>query len=110
MPAVSEAQRRLLNARFGHAWVKAHHFDNKGPLPMHVGGKMSLNKALAKQHRRRKAKPNAHAPLGQGGRFAALEQKLAARPGVTNPGALAAFIGRKKFGAKRFNALSRGGR
>jgi hypothetical protein len=37
MPAVSEAQRRLLNAKFGHAWVRRHHFDNKGPLPYHVG-------------------------------------------------------------------------
>ena len=34
------------------------------------------------------AKPNASAPLGQGGRFAALKNKLASRPGVTNPGAL----------------------
>lgn len=36
MPAVSQAQRALLNARFGHAWVKKHHFDNKGKLPEHV--------------------------------------------------------------------------
>jgi hypothetical protein len=36
MPAASEAQRALLNARFGHAWVKAHHFDNRGKLPAHV--------------------------------------------------------------------------
>lgn len=33
MPATSQAQRELLNARFGHAWVKRHHFDNKGKLP-----------------------------------------------------------------------------
>jgi len=36
MPAVSEAQRRYLNARFGHAWVKEHHFDNPGKLPNRV--------------------------------------------------------------------------
>ncbi len=36
MPAKSQAQRKLLNARFGHAWVKAHHFDNKGKLPAKV--------------------------------------------------------------------------
>lgn len=35
MPAVSGAQRRYLYAKFGKAWVKAHHFDNKGKLPMH---------------------------------------------------------------------------
>lgn len=36
MPAVSQAQREYLNARFGHAWVVKHGFDNKGRLPMHV--------------------------------------------------------------------------
>ena len=50
------------------------------------------------------------APLGQGGRFKALENKLDNRPGVTNPGALAAYIGRKKYGAKKFAKLSAGGR
>jgi hypothetical protein len=39
MPAKSQAQRELLNARFGHQWVKAHHFDNRGKLPAHVKGK-----------------------------------------------------------------------
>jgi len=36
MPAKSEAQRRYLNAKFGHKWVKKHHFDNAGKLPKHV--------------------------------------------------------------------------
>lgn len=36
MPAKSSAQRRYLNARFGHAWVKKHHFANKGKLPARV--------------------------------------------------------------------------
>lgn len=39
MPAQSQAQRAYLNAKFGHAWVKRHHFDNKGKLPEHVGKK-----------------------------------------------------------------------
>lgn len=56
------------------------------------------------------AKPNARAPVGQGGRFAALKQKLASKPGITNPGALAASIGRKKYGAKKFAGLSLKGR
>lgn len=55
------------------------------------------------------AKPNAKAPLGQGGRFAALKQKLAKKPGITNPGGLAASIGRKKYGNKKFAGLSRKG-
>lgn len=37
MPSKSKAQSKKLNAKFGHAWVKEHHFDNstKG-LPEHV--------------------------------------------------------------------------
>lgn len=49
------------------------------------------------------------ARLGTGKRFAALKGKLG-RKGVRNPGALAAWIGRKKFGAKRFAKLSARGR
>jgi hypothetical protein len=48
--------------------------------------------------------------LGSGKRFSSLKRKLSAQPGVQNAGALAASIGRKKFGAKRFAALSRGGK
>lgn len=47
--------------------------------------------------------------LGGGGQFHALTAKLAAEPGVTNPGALAASIGRKKYGAKGMAALSHHG-
>ena len=36
MPAKSEAQRRYLYSRFGKAWMKRHHFDNKGHLPKHA--------------------------------------------------------------------------
>lgn len=43
--------------------------------------------------------------LGSGARFAKLENKLAAK-GATNPGALAAYIGRKKYGAKKMAQLS----
>ena len=55
------------------------------------------------------AKPNAKAPLGEGGRFAALENKLASK-GARNPGALAAFIGRKKYGKAKFQSLSKHGK
>ena len=51
----------------------------------------------------------AKAKLGSGKRFAALKRTLAKR-GVNNPGALAASIGRKKFGAERFAKLSAKGR
>lgn len=36
MPARSQAQRRYLNARYGHAWVRRHHFANRGRLPARV--------------------------------------------------------------------------
>lgn len=75
------------------------------------GGKnpQDVNRETQRRHKRRrsKAKPNKNAPLGQGGRFAALEAKLAGKKGVTDPGALAAKIGRKKYGKKRFAALGR---
>ena len=56
------------------------------------------------------ARPNAKAPLGQGGRFAALESKIAKRGGVRNPGAVAAFIGRKKYGKAKFQKMAAAGR
>jgi hypothetical protein len=49
-------------------------------------------------------------PLGSGKRFKALKSELAKRPGVKDPGALAAAIGRKKYGAKRMGAMAAKGR
>jgi hypothetical protein len=56
------------------------------------------------------ARPNAKAKLGQGGRFAALKQALSKEAGVTNPGALAASIGRKKYGASKMAKMAARGR
>lgn len=47
--------------------------------------------------------------LGGGGRFAKLKGQLAGK-GARNPGALAAYIGRKKYGVKRFAGLSAKGK
>jgi hypothetical protein len=44
MPAKSEKQRRFLNWKFGHAWVKRHHFDNKGKLPKRAHHKRGRKK------------------------------------------------------------------
>lgn len=44
------------------------------------------------------------AKLGSGKRFKALEESIAAG-GARNPGAVAAAIGRKKFGKKKFAKL-----
>lgn len=49
-------------------------------------------------------------PLGSGARFASLKNDLASRPGVHNPAALAAYIGRKKYGAAKMGSLSAKGR
>lgn len=46
---------------------------------------------------------------GGGGRFAALKRTLA-KKGVKNPGAVAASIGRKKYGAKKFQQMATQGR
>ncbi len=47
--------------------------------------------------------------LGGGGRFKALEGKLA-RKGVRDPGAVAAKIGREKYGAKKMSRMAARGR
>lgn len=41
--------------------------------------------------------------------FDKLKSQLAARGGVTNPGALAAAIGKKKYGKKKFNKAAASG-
>jgi hypothetical protein len=48
-------------------------------------------------------------PVGSGARFAALKKTLAAR-GATDPGALAAWIGSRKYGPARMSAMSAAGR
>ncbi len=55
------------------------------------------------------AKPNKKAPLGQGGRFAAVEAS-ARKSGARNPAAVAAAAGRKKYGAKKMAAMAAKGR
>ena len=47
--------------------------------------------------------------LGGGGRFSGLEHKLAAEPGVHNPGALAASIGRAKYGGHKMGMMAQHG-
>ncbi len=49
-------------------------------------------------------------PLGSGERFKALKTALARRKGVTNPGGLAAYIGREKYGKEKFQKLAENGK
>lgn len=53
------------------------------------------------------AKPNKNAPLGQGGRFAAVAK---AAGGGKKGAAIAAAAGRKKYGTKKMGQLSAKGR
>lgn len=47
----------------------------------------------------------AKAKLGSGARFKSLTNKLA-RKGATNPKALAAWIGQRKYGVKKMTSLA----
>ena len=52
-----------------------------------------------------------HKPkLGSGARFKKLEQKIAQNPKVEDPAAVAANIGREKYGRKRFQKLAQRGK
>lgn len=48
--------------------------------------------------------------LGSGQRFAALEKSIASRGNVRNPAAVAASIGRKKWGKKKMASMAAKGR
>ena len=62
----------------------------------------SISQQITKPGRKKKKKPK----LGSGKRFKQLTSKLK-KKGARDPNALAAFIGRKKYGPKKFNKLSR---
>jgi hypothetical protein len=49
-------------------------------------------------------------PLGTGARFKQLEGSLMKRGNVQDPAALAAYIGRKKYGEKKMAKLAQGGK
>lgn len=48
--------------------------------------------------------------LGSGKRFSSLEKQVAKEKGIHDPAALAASIGRNKYGNKRFQKLAKKGR
>ncbi len=61
--------------------------------------------AIKKRNHKNKRKPR----LGSGKRFKNLEKELA-KKGARNPKALAAWIGRKKYGSKKMAKLAATGR
>lgn len=66
---------------------------------------MAARRKSATTSKRGGSKP----PLGTGQRFKKLTSELAKR-GAKNPKALAAWIGRKKYGKERFQELSANGK
>jgi hypothetical protein len=55
------------------------------------------------------AQAKANSKPGAGPRFAAMEKLMAAK-GMKNPGAVAATIGRKKYGAEKFKNMAAKGK
>lgn len=55
------------------------------------------------------AKPNPKAKLGAGGRFAAVEA-AARKSGARDPAAVAAAVGRKKYGATKMAKMAAKGK
>ena len=73
--------------------------------------KEALNPYLLKSRNVRDIRVEKKKPkLGTGTRFRQLAEELGKRPGVTDPEALAAWIGRKKYGKKRFQELAAAGK
>lgn len=54
--------------------------------------------------------PASKAKLGSGGRFKALTAKIGHKSGVRDPAAVAAAIGRSKYGKAKFQKLAAAGR
>lgn len=67
----------------------------------------TINLAVEKEPKVKKPKLP---PVGSGARFKALASSLSKEKGVTDPDALAASIGRQKFGRKAFQAMAAKGR
>ena len=69
-----------------------------------------MSRAVVRGARYQRKKDNmAKAKLGTGSRFKTLKAALA-KKGAKNPSAVAAYIGRKKYGKKRFQKLAAKGR
>jgi len=71
-------------------------------------GKGSISKATAAKEEHEKVMKKT--PPGEGGRFAHLKKVLGKRKKIKTPGALAAWIGRRKYGQARFQKMAARGR
>lgn len=68
-----------------------------------------INRSSARQQIMKSPKKKRKPTLGSGARFKALTTQLKKR-GAKNPKALAAFIGRKKYGKKKMASMAKKGR
>jgi hypothetical protein len=87
--------------------------------PVNIKTSVSLKKdkeldasAIEKKQASSKMKNGGKAKLGSGARFAALKSKIQSKGGKSDKaaGAIAASIGRKKYGAKKMTAMAVAGR
>jgi len=93
-------------------------YDNPTEAPSKYAATLAVQTALEKMGEPRgqkvkpgsrkggKSEPASRAPAGGGGRFSALKKKLSRKKGVKDPGALAAAIGRSKFGKGKFQRMA----
>jgi len=60
MPAVSQAQRAFIYARFGKKFAQQHHFDNPGPLPKYAHNSSRPTMTKRKLKRKLRSRTNAY--------------------------------------------------
>ena len=106
MPYTRKQRKLMRNLVKQYGATKAiqvyHAMENSGKYSS-IFGKKKSKKSSGKSNSERKPE------LGTGERFQRLVTKLKAK-GAKNPKALAAWIGRRKYGAKRFQKLAAAGR
>jgi hypothetical protein len=71
---------------------------------------MTINRSSIGQQIMKPPMKKKMAKLGSGKRFENLTKSISARGNVENPAAVAAAIGRKKYGTKKMAAMSAAGR
>lgn len=109
MPFRSEKQRRFMYANhpdIARRWTSEY---GSSIQPSKMKSMKPMN-ALAQARQAQKPGKKSAPKLGSGARFAALKAKLAAKGKVSNPGAVAASIGRKKYGNAKMQSMAAKGR
>jgi hypothetical protein len=103
---LSRKKRRSSTKKKGRGFPVDENYpeDNKAE-----SGKGASTKAKVKKSEQEYKKVKKTTPPGEGGRFEAME-KVAKAKGAKDPGALAAYIGRKKYGPKKFAAMAKKGK